>query len=114
MLNTIRVNTLPSQIVQNIQLSDQEKFSFLMTDNAANNLKKTAKYIYQAFDEREIKLDVLHTLNELVSSTENLLKKTGPGEGDKNKNVKKSHLNTPTYTVKNISQNGLKLTLHRV
>ena len=114
MLNTIRVNTLPSQIVQDIQLSDKEKFSFLMTDNAANNLKKTAKYIYQAFDEREIKLDVLHTLNELVSSTENLLKKTGPGEGDKNKNVKKSHLNTPTYTVKNISQNGLKLTLHRV
>ena len=111
MLSEIRENTLPSQILQETQLSDEEKFSLLMTDNATNNLRQTAKYIYQAFSEREIKLDVLHTLNELVSSTENLVKKTDP-EG--NQNMKKTEVKTPTYTVKNLSQNGLKFTLCRV
>ena len=111
MLSEIRENTLPSQILQETQLSDEEKFSLLMTDNATNNLRQTAKYIYQAFSEREIKLDVLHTLNELVSSTENLVKKTDPGG---NQNMKKTEVKTPTYTVKNLSQNGLKFTLCRV
>ena len=92
MVSEIREKFLPPQILHDTQISDEEKFSFLMSDNEANDLRQTAKLIYQAFQEREIKLDVLHTLSELVSSTENVLKKPDPGEDVKinhNGNIKK-------------------------
>ena len=86
-----------------------------MSDHEANDLRLTAKFIHQASEEREIKLDVLNTLSELVSATENLLKKPDPGEDIKiNGDRKKSRGKTPRYMIKDSSQNGLKLTICRI
>ena len=69
--------------------------------------KNTAKFVYQAFNERDIQLDVLSTLKELVSSIETSLKneKTvqsqGPGEPDE-------------YQVKWLSDDGLKIVLSKI
>ena len=108
----IRENSFPPQNLQDTQLTDEEKFVLLMSDNETNDLRKTAKFIYCAFEEREIQLDVLNTLKDLVTSTEKLLSKPDPGikhQTCRNKSKEKF----PIYEVKNVSQNGLKIILSR-
>ena len=63
-------------------------------------LKTTAKFVYQAFAERQIRIDVLSTLRDLVSSTESILRNPSENPG-----------NNLTYAVKNVSKDGLKMTL---
>ena len=83
--------------------SDDQKFVEIMTNY---DMKATAKFVYQAFNEREIRLDVLSTLNEIVSSTEILLK---------NVNQNTSHPGTTDiYQVKWCSNDGLKLRLSKI
>ena len=113
MLKEIREKSLSPLILQDTQSTDEEKFVLLMSSSEENDLRKTAKFIHQAFEEREIKLDVMNTLIELVSSTEKLLNKPDPGEDTKTKHPKMKK-KSPTYEVKNISQNGLKITLCKV
>ena len=93
MYDEIRESLLPSNFLQNDTWTTTEKFTQIMTNR--ENIKATAKFIYKAFAERQIRLDVLSTLEDLVSSTESILK------------------NPPKqiYTIKNVSQNGMKLTL---
>ena len=68
--------------------------------------KSVAKFTYQAFNEREIKLDVLCTLKDVVSSAEILLKNE--------QNEPASQGMSEVYQVVNCSQDGLKLTLARI
>ena len=91
-----------------------------MSPNETNDIKQAAKFIYEAFKDREIKLDVLNTISDLVTSTENLLSKSlAP---DPVKNLQNSSLNlgsktvkkTNLYQVKNISPDSLKITLRRI
>ena len=113
MYNDFREKLLPPLILQNNVTNDTEKFTQILTDGEP---RATAKFIYQSFDERDLRLDVLSTLNDLVSSTENLLKitkksdsrETLPKIGRKN-GVKKAPLKTGSYSIKNIS--GTKLIL---
>ena len=73
-----------------------------------------------------IKLDVLSTLHDLVSSTESILKNPSKDPGNNStygvKNVSKDglkmtlknssmDLSKQSYTVKNVSDDGMKLTL---
>ena len=104
MYENIRENMFPSHILQDDNMTDQQKFVEIMTNYDAKN---TAKFVYQAFNERDIQLDVLSTLKELVSSIETSLKneKTvqsqGPGEPDE-------------YQVKWLSDDGLKIVLSKI
>ena len=85
-------------------MTDQQKFVEIMTNHDA---KITGKFVYQAFNERDINLDVLSVLNELVSSVEISLKNKkpaqlqGPGQPD-------------NYQVKWLSGDGLKIILSKV
>ena len=72
MYDKIRENLLPSQKLNNHVWATEEKFVQIMSD--FDNIKATAKYIYLAFAERQITLDVLNTLQDLVSSAESMLK----------------------------------------
>ena len=97
----IRENLLSSQILNNNDWTTEEKFVQIMSD--FDNIKTTAKFVYLAFEERQIKLDVLNTLQDLVSSTESRIKKNpNPDPGP-----------LPIFKITNISQDGMKFTLSR-
>ena len=98
MYDEIRESLLPSNILLNNTWTTTEKFTQIMLNK--EKLKTTAKFVYQAFAERQIKLDVLSTLHDLVSSTESILKNPSKDPG-----------NNSTYAVKNVSKDGLKMTL---
>ena len=102
MLNKLREELLPPQILKDENMTDKRKFVEIMTNY---DVKMTAKFVFLAFNEREIRLDVLSTVKQLVSSTENILKKekNTPDPG-----------NPGTYEVKWCSSDGLKLTLSRI
>ena len=60
MYDEIRESLLPSSILHNNTWTTTEKFTQIMLNQ--EKLKTTAKFVYQAFAERQIKLDVLkHT-----------------------------------------------------
>ena len=104
MYRNLREIMLPSQVLNNQNMTDQQKFVEIMTNHDA---KITGKFVYQAFNERDINLDVLSVLNELVSSVEISLKNKkpaqlqGPGQPD-------------NYQVKWLSGDGLKIILSKV
>ena len=100
MYKEIRENLLPRQILQN-NSNDEQKFVDIMIDG---EIKSTAKFIFQAFSEREIRLDVLSTLEEVVSSAEKFLlsEKNKPNPGKQ------------IYQVKNLTSDGMKLTLSKL
>ena len=98
----IRENLLCPQVLQNKNLTNEQKFVEIMINT---DIKSVAKYTYQAFIEREIKLDVLNILKEVVSSTEVLL------EVEKNKPDPEEF---GTYQVIKLSNDGLKFTLAKI
>ena len=102
MLNKLREELLPPQILRDESMSDEQKFVEIMINY---DIKMTAKFVFLAFNEREIKLDVLSILKELVSSTELLLKKekNAPDPGS-----------TDAYQVKWCSSDCLKLMLTKI
>ena len=101
MYDKIREDLLPPQVLANNTLTAEEKFVEMVSNN--DTIKSTAKFIYLAFTERQIKLDVLNTIKELVSSTEsNLGKNLTPEPGPRQ-----------TFSIKNVSQDGMKITLLR-
>ena len=95
MLKELRESSLPSDVLQNKDLNAEQKFVELMTNS---DVKLVSKFVYQAFNEREIRMDVLSTLKDMVSSTELMLK-----NGEKAPNPKNF------YEVKWLSDDGMKL-----
>ena len=74
--------------------------------DVANNLmifQSTAEFVYMAFENRDLSLEVLSTLNDITEYVEDICLKT-------------QHENSVImpYKIKNKSQNGLKLILSRV
>ena len=69
------------------------------------DIKGVAKFVYKAFAEREIILDVLSTLREVVSSTEISLK---------NQKHTPDPRKPEKYQVKKLSDDGMKLILSRI
>ena len=98
----LRENLLPQHVLLDRNMTDEQKFVEIMTNFEVKNI---ARFVYLAFEERKIKLDVLSTLKDLVSSTEILLKKerNTPDPGKPN-----------TFQIKWCSNDGMKLTLSRV
>ena len=98
----LRENLLPQQVLLNRNMTDEQKFVEIITKYEVKNV---ARFVCLAFEDRRIKMDVLSTLKDLVSSTENLIKKEkntpDPGKPD-------------TFQIKWCSVDGMKLTLSRV
>ena len=65
MYKELRDNFLPPQIIQNNALNEEEKFVQTMTKC---DTKITAKFVYQAFEDREINLDALNAINDIIES----------------------------------------------
>ena len=100
MFNELRDEFLPSDILNNHHLSDDEKFTHIMTNS---DMRRVAKYIFLAFEHRDITLDVIITLHEMVSILESqqadkTQKKMNPG---------------PVFKIIRISNDGMKITLSK-
>ena len=100
MFNELRDEFLPSDILNNHHLSDDEKFTHIMTNS---DMRRVAKYIFLAFEHRDITLDVIITLHEMVSileshHTDKTRNKTNPG---------------PVFKIIRISNDGMKITLSK-
>ena len=98
MSKELRDEFLPKEILNNRHLSDDEKFTQILL----SDLKKTAKFIFLAFEHRDITLDVLTTLQEMMDNVEKLLPQL---------NTDGENIPSSTYAIKNISNDGMKLTL---
>ena len=71
---------------------------------ANSDMRRVAKYIFLAFEHRDITLDVIITLHEMVSILESqhidtTRNKTNPG---------------PLFKIKSVSNDGMKITLSKV
>ena len=116
MSKELRERFLPLEILNNCHLTDDEKF----TQAFLYDMKKTAKFIFLAFENRDITLDVLNTLHEMMANVDSLLRKESIISGTyvvksvRNGGMKMTLSSTlPTYAVTNISPNGMKLTLSK-
>ena len=119
MVREIRELHLPPQILGNTLLDDAVKFTTIMSPNETNDTKQTAKFIYEAFADREIKLDVLNTIDDLVTSTVNILSESQPDPADDIQNSDQNHGSKTVkkqdiYQVKNHCLDSLKITLCRI
>ena len=69
-----------------------------------DSLKSTAEFIYQAFEDRNIGLDVLKTIEDLVQCTEKI----------DTANSLSSSTKHGSYIVKSSSEDGMKITLAKI
>ena len=92
---------LLKEVINDDVLTDDEKFINIMTNSVL--IQSTAKFIYMAFENRDLSLEVLNTINNITEYVEDICLKT-----QHEKDV------IMPYKIQNISQGGLKLLLSRV
>ena len=100
MSKELRENLLPLALLANNNVNDENKFIQLLTNS---DLQTLAKFIYMAFENRDICLDVLGTINAVTQYVEDICLKT----------QNEDSVIMP-YKIKNTSHEGLKLVLSRV
>ena len=101
MSDEFRDDCLPKEILNNEQMSPEHKMVKILT---CSEIKPIAKFIFKAFEHREITLDVLNTIEDLTQNVESLV----TAENSENE---KGNL---VYQIKNVSSDGLKMVLSRV
>ena len=99
MYKELREEFLPNTILNNNLLTEDDKFIRIMSDT---DLKKTAKFIFLSFEHRDITLDVMNTLDEMVGNVESSLTCQNVGG------------TLSSYTIKNVSSDGMKITLQKL
>ena len=99
MSKELREKFLPPALPDN-NMNDEGQFVQLLTNS---DLQSLAKFIYMAFDNRDICLDVLSTISEVTQYVEDICLKT----------QNEDSVIMP-YKIKNTSNRGLKLLLSRV
>ena len=106
-------------ILTSNMLSNQDKAVKLMT---CRDLKPIAKYVYEAFEERKIMIDSLATLSNVIDIVEKQEKIAAKLEADVKHvigNMIKKIETSPSaeicenYAIQNVSNNGLKFTIHK-
>ena len=124
-----------NNILSTNTITDQEKTIKLLT---LEDLKTVAKYIFEAFETRNIMIDALSTLNDITDEVEKQEKATIKLEADvkhvingliskienrekssrkkkhsskKNEKSRKNKKRREIYSIKNTSEDGLKITL---
>ena len=100
MSKELREKFLPLTVVNNTNLNDDEKIVDILTNS---DLQKTAKFIYMAFEHRDLCLDVLTTVKDIIDYVEDICLKTQHED-----NV------IMPYRVKNVSKQCLKLVFSRI
>ena len=100
-MSELRDECLPKEILDNKDMSREDKLVKILT---YPEIKPIAKFIFKSFEHREITLDVLNTIEDITQNVESLVTAKNP-ETDKG-NI--------AYHIKNISSDGLKMTLSRV
>ena len=101
----LREKYLPSNILNDRHLNEEEKLIKMLLDT--DNCKSIAKFICQAFEDRETGLEVLASIQGMVEHTE---KSCTANPSSPNAETTKSD----SYVIKSITNNGLKITLGRV
>ena len=101
MSDEFRDDCLPKEILNNEQMSPEHKMVKILT---CSEIKPIAKFIFKAFEHREITLDVLNTIEDLTQNVESLVTA-------ENSETEKGNL---VYHIKNVSSDGLKMVLSRV
>ena len=101
MSKELREKCLPMEVINDNVLTDDEKFINIMTNSVL--FQSTAKFVYMAFENRDLSLEVLNTINDITEYVEDICLKT-------------QHENSVImpYKIQNKSQSGLKLVLSRV
>ena len=99
MSKELREKCLPIEILNDNVLSDNEKFINIMTNSVL--IQSTAKFVYEAFKNRDLCLEVLNTINDVTECVEDICLKT-------------QHEDSVIMPYKIQSQSGLKLILSRV
>ena len=72
-----------------------------------DNCKSIAKFIYQAFEDREIGLEVLASIQDMVERTEKTCTANPSSPNEKT-------ATSNSYVIKSTANNGMKITLARV
>ena len=96
MSKELREKCLPIEILNDNVLSDNEKFTNIMTNSVL--IQSTAKFVYEAFKNRDLCLEVLNTINDVTECVEDICLKT-------------QHEDSVIMPYKIQSQSGLKLIL---
>jgi hypothetical protein len=96
--NELREKLLSHSILHTY-LSEVDKATHILSDT--KQIKCVAKFIYLAFEEREIHLDALSSINDMIDCVEKHI----ASASDPQKNQ---------YAIKNSYEDGLKLTLVRI
>ena len=97
--------------------SCQDKAVKLMT---CRDLNSVAKYAHKAFEDRNVMLDSLSTLNDIMENIEKDEKVSARIEVDVKSilssmitKIENTTRRSKTYAIKDLSDNGLKLTIHK-
>ena len=94
----LRETLLPQNILHDNSLRIEDKVTQIMSDT--ENVKSVAKFIYQAFEDRKISLEVLSFINSMTDYVDKYI-------------ADASNPQKNSYVVKNSSEDGLKITLSR-
>ena len=116
MSKELREKYLPPAILHDNLLNEEEKLIQIMTNS---DLNQTAKFIFLAFEHRDITLEVLNTLHDLTEFVENNTQNASNNcpetqvvsNGHKTPSIEGSN---KSYKIKTVSQDGLKLLLTRI
>ena len=90
-----------SEVVNDKVLTDDEKLVTILTNPVL--FQSTAKFVYLAFKNRDLNLEVLNIINDVTEYVEDICLKTQHEDSV-----------IMPYKIQNISQGGLKLVLSRV
>ena len=101
MSKELREKCLPMQIINDNVMSDDEKLINILSN--PDLFQSTAKFVYMAFKNRDLTLEVLSTLNDVTEYVEDICLKT-----------QHEDCVIMPYKILNKSQGGLKITLSRV
>ena len=110
----LREDLLPQNILEDLNLNTEQKFVRIISDT--DSCQSVAKFIYHAFQDREIGLEVLNTLQDVVKCAEidsslptlySIRETTKDG-------MKITLTKTDRYLPISSSNDGMKLTLARI
>ena len=74
MSKELREKCLPMEVINDNVLTDDEKFINIMTNSVL--IQSTAKFIYMAFENRDLSLEFLNTINDITEYVEDICLKT--------------------------------------
>ena len=116
--NELRKTFLPQITLLNSSLSDENKLIQILADS--KNIKSVAKFIYLAFEDRKISLEVLGSIDALIDSVDKYI--THASDPQKNRygilssredGMKITLLRISSCVIKNSSEDCMKFTLSR-